>query len=564
MRLNLTCKDADVLDQVSTAIQAGVRHAWVTRIAPHARVDLILSSDDDIRVRGPNNTWNDLVFRAMFDRVGHVTREMVPQNEIWFPLERIADIESVLIHTVRAMRPKLSVARFVLAGLMLALASSVVAQPAPTGIVPFKVDLARIAGVNFTSSPYIDVANSAFRVNVVAGAAGGGIAQLQVRSAGNVWTDVGFSGGNQNVPVNCVVGCVAGGSFADAAAFTFGTTPVGLAAFVVDDVAPNTVAENSAGAGRMSTNRIPYFSLHTDAGTALLGQLTMAASIPVTLASNQSALSVTATNSFLLDATFTGRINTQGQKTMAASTPVVLASDHSKILVTPDSVALPANQSVNLNQVAGSAVTTGNGTAAGAQRMSLASDSTGNIATIGTSVTPGTGATNLGKAEDAAVTSGDVGVAILGHRNEGTAQLTSANNDYGMISIDGYGAVFERQDHPNAWYVNTLSTATVLTEIKAVPGAGLSLYVSHIDVTNSVVATATADAMPTLKYGTGTNCGTGTTTFWRCMNSAIFTGCLSAGGNINPPIKLPANNALCFITTPAGTRAWNISGFTAP
>lgn len=36
----------------------------------------------------------------------------------------------------------------------------------------------------------------------------------------------------------------------------------------------------------------------------------------------------------MADATFTGRINTQGQKTMAASTPVVLASDQSAIPVT--------------------------------------------------------------------------------------------------------------------------------------------------------------------------------------------------------------------------------------
>lgn len=39
------------------------------------------------------------------------------------------------------------------------------------------------------------------------------------------------------------------------------------------------------------------------------------------------------TSALLLDATFTGRINTQGQKTMAASTPVVLASDQSALPV---------------------------------------------------------------------------------------------------------------------------------------------------------------------------------------------------------------------------------------
>lgn len=66
---------------------------------------------------------------------------------------------------------------------------------------------------------------------------------------------------NGAVKVNCTVGCSAGGSFADSTAFTFGTTPVSNASYVVDDVAPNAVAENSAGAGRMTAQRIPYADL---------------------------------------------------------------------------------------------------------------------------------------------------------------------------------------------------------------------------------------------------------------------------------------------------------------
>jgi len=50
---------------------------------------------------------------------------------------------------------------------------------------------------------------------------------------------------------------------------------------------------------------------------------------------------VAVSNAFLLDATFTGRINTLGQKAMVASTPVVLASDQSSIPVTVASLPLP-------------------------------------------------------------------------------------------------------------------------------------------------------------------------------------------------------------------------------
>jgi len=232
-----------------------------------------------------------------------------------------------------------------------------------------------------------------------------------------------------------------------------------------------------------------------------------------------------------------------------------------RVTISNDS-SLAANQSTNVNQLAGTATAVNNGTAsAGTLRVTVASDSTGNIATIGTSVTPGTAAANLGKAEDAVAGSADTGVAMLAVRNEGTTQLTSATGDYGSPTIDAYGVLYTHNDHPNRWFVNTLSTATTLTEIKAAPGAGLSLYITDISVYNSVLSTATADAHPTLKFGTGTNCGTGTTTFWRMMNGVAFDGIEQS---FLTPIKLTANNALCFITSVAGTRVWNISGFTAP
>jgi len=222
----------------------------------------------------------------------------------------------------------------------------------------------------------------------------------------------------------------------------------------------------------------------------------------------------------------------------------------------------PDNEPFNVAQLAGTATAVNNGAAsAGTLRVTVASDSTGNIATIGTSVTPGTAAGNLGKAEDVGAGSGDTGIAMLAVRNEGTTQLTSATGDYGSPTIDAYGVLYTHSDHPNRWYANVLSTATTLTEIKAAPGAGLSLYITDISVYNSALSTATADAHPTLKFGTGANCATGTTTFWRMMNGVTFTG---SEQTFLTPIKLTANNALCFITSVAGTRVWNISGFTAP
>ncbi|MGH8744756.1 MAG: hypothetical protein ACREUY_10815, partial [Burkholderiales bacterium] len=101
-------------------------------------------------------------------------------------------------------------------------------------------------------------------------------------------------------------------------------------AAVITDAA-GTVSGKLRGLVKWAFERMP----------ASLGQKAMVASFPVVVASDQSALPITAAAlplpagaatqatlaTLLLDATFTGRINTQGQKTAAASTPVVLPSD---------------------------------------------------------------------------------------------------------------------------------------------------------------------------------------------------------------------------------------------
>jgi hypothetical protein len=87
-----------------------------------------------------------------------------------------------------------------------------------------------------------------------------------------------------------------------------------------------------------------------------LGQKLMAASTPVVIASDQSAIPISAAAlplpagaateatlaTRLADATFTARINTLGQKLMAASTPVVIASDQSTIPISAAALPLPA------------------------------------------------------------------------------------------------------------------------------------------------------------------------------------------------------------------------------
>jgi len=95
-----------------------------------------------------------------------------------------------------------------------------------------------------------------------------------------------------------------------------------------------------------------------------LGQTTMSASMPVTMASNQTAIPISAASlplptgaatettlaSRLAESTFTARINTLGQKAMAASTPVVLASDQSTLPISAASLPLPTGAATAANQ----------------------------------------------------------------------------------------------------------------------------------------------------------------------------------------------------------------------
>lgn len=134
----------------------------------------------------------------------------------------------------------------------------------------------------------------------------------------------------------------------------------------------------------------------------------------------------------------------------------------------------------------------------------------------------------------------------------------------GAQSYDGYGDMFVRADHPNRIRcTQTISTATTLTVMPGcgAPGAGLSIYITDITFSSNVGAIA-ADTFNTLKYGTGGACGTGTTVFWGRMTPATTQA--STDDHYTTPIKIPANNEVCWINSTAGSKFVVISGFIAP
>jgi hypothetical protein len=205
-------------------------------------------------------------------------------------------------------------------------------------------------------------------------------------------------------------------------------------------------------------------------------------------------------NSITVDGTvatsnFPTTVDTNSGLKSASTLRVVLATDQpaltNKLLVTPDSVALPANQSVNVNQLAGTATSVNSGTKdAGTLRVVIATDQpaltnkllvtpdavTHDVGSITTAVVPGTGATNLGKAEDAAHTSGDVGVMALGVRKATPTDLSAGatDADYEPIQISKNGGVWASMsaEAQGGWSVATGSIAATKTDIGTANTAG--------------------------------------------------------------------------------------------
>jgi hypothetical protein len=141
-----------------------------------------------------------------------------------------------------------------------------------------------------------------------------------------------------NVPANVAqIGGVA--PVVDNAAFTDGTTPVVASGFIFDEVAGTALTENDAGAARMDSKRAQVGVLEDAttrgqrAAVSAAGRLSVDASgVAVPITDNAGSLTVDApvgTPVFVRLSDGTAAL--VGQKVMASSLPVVIASDQSAL-----------------------------------------------------------------------------------------------------------------------------------------------------------------------------------------------------------------------------------------
>ena len=108
--------------------------------------------------------------------------------------------------------------------------------------------------------------------------------------------------------------------------------------------------------------------------------------------------------------------------------------------------------------------------------------------------------------------------------------------------------------------VVAVSTATTLTAACPAIAGNRAMFITDIEFGYGAATSAAAwgaDSFPTLKYGTGTTCGTGTTVFWQSM--IIANG--ETVSNLQTPIKIPKGNDVCFIMSTAGSKTLQIHGF---
>ncbi len=152
-----------------------------------------------------------------------------------------------------------------------------------------------------------------------------------------------------------------------------------------------------------------------------------------------------------------------------------------------------------------------------------------------------------------------------GARAVTTVPTAAAADDRVNNIADVYGAQFVRYDHPNKFQCSVDAIGTTLTQCQAAPGAGLSLYITDI-IAGSTTSTAGTFL---LRYGTGSNCATGTTTLF--PGTGTTPRVTSPANTVTPlnitfgmPYKVPAANAVCVLGVATNTTWMVITGFIAP
>lgn len=376
-------------------------------------------------------------------------------------------------------------------------------------------------------------------VNVVTGGGIGGTSSTFGAAFPSVGTAIGlsdgtnmlaFRGDNSNgLWVNCKTGC--SGGPADESTFTPGTTGITTGGFFQTTATNNALTTGQAGSVQMTATRAFFTNLRNAAG-AEVG--TSGAPLQVTLANtgaNATAVKVDGTGgSFPVSGTVAVTQSTSpwiiaGAGTAGtAATGVVTVqgiASMTKLLVTPDSVALPANQSVNVSQIGGTNAI--NGGVAGSQSIG---------GTVATNVAITANPVNLGaqavSSENAAVTT--------------VRQVQLVADLVGKLIVLPYA----NPENSVSGVITSAMTGTTSTSLIAAPASGLRNYITQCTFSNSHASQGT---MMILQDGSGG------TTIYSAPAAPAFGG---ATITFPTPLRQPTTATALYVanvTTGANTFA---------
>jgi len=246
---------------------------------------------------------------------------------------------------------------------------------------------------------------------------------------------------------------------------------------------------------------------------------------------------------------------TNGGGVEATALRVTIANDSTGVVSVDD------NGSALTVDWAGTAPPIGAGTEAAALRVTIATDSTGVLSiddnastlTVDQATASNFNAQVVGEvASDSPDSGNPVKIGGVAYNQDGTPPGTAVvEADRANFITDLYGRQYINDVHPNLWKAAAdYSAVQTGAQLVAAPGAGLSLYLTDVIISNG----ATAGAIKIVEDGTVTD--------------IIENLRLGANGgaviNFRTPMRLTAAKNLAVTSTTTDTFSVSVTGFTAP
>lgn len=287
------------------------------------------------------------------------------------------------------------------------------------------------------------------------------------------------------------------------------------------------------------------------------GQAAMAASVPVAIASNQSAISVTAAGDVASGGTDSGNpVKIAGKYN--ATLPTISDGQRCDIQVEPRGGLLTAIKAYNSTTAIGARADNADGVAVAAAGSNLAVSSRPTVFN-GTSYDRvyGTvaGIYSQGSvADDGTTPANPLMIGGQAVETDGTDPgSVSAEGDVAQLKSDRNRRLLVNEVHPNLWtYSHDETSAQTDHEVVAAPGANLSLYITDIVVSNGATA-------GTIKFELDT--ASAKTQVGGTKYLAINGGW---SAHFKTPYRITANKNFGFSSVTCTTHSVEVHGYTAP